>query len=47
MQSLKVNWIGLKLSPPMLLGLLEGTKEEEERQPWEEVEKMVGFHDRE
>jgi len=34
-QSLKVNWIGLKLSPPPPLGLLEGTKEEEERQQWE------------
>ena len=30
MQSLRVNWIGLKLSPPLLLGLIEGTKEEEE-----------------
>ena len=30
MQSLKANWIGLKLIPPLLLGLLEGTKEEEE-----------------
>lgn len=29
MKSLKVNWIGLKLSPPLLLGLLEGRKEEE------------------
>ena len=47
MQSLKVNWIGLKLSPPLLLGLLEGTKEEEEIQQWEEVDSKVGFHDRE
>jgi len=31
MQNLKVNWIGLKLSPPLLLGLLEGRKEEEEQ----------------
>jgi len=30
MQSLKANWIGLKFSPPLLLGLLEGVKEEEE-----------------
>jgi len=28
MQNLKANWIGLKLSPPLLLGLLEGVKEE-------------------
>ena len=31
LQRLKVNWIGLRLSPPMLLGMLEGRKEEEER----------------
>ena len=29
MQRLKVNWIGLKLSPPLLLGMLEGRREEE------------------
>lgn len=27
-QRLKVNWIGLRLSPPLLLGMLEGRKEE-------------------
>jgi len=32
MQRLKVNWIGLKMSPPQLLGMLEGKKEEEEQQ---------------
>jgi len=26
MQSFKVNWIGLKLSPPLLPGMLEGRK---------------------
>jgi hypothetical protein len=31
MQRLKVNWIGLKLSPPLLLGMLEGRREEEEQ----------------
>ena len=31
MQRLKVNWIGLKLSPPLILGMLEGRKKEEER----------------
>ena len=25
---LKVNWIGLRLSPPLILGMLEGRKEE-------------------
>ena len=32
MQRLKVNWIGLKLSPPLLLGMLEGRREEEEEE---------------
>jgi len=31
MQSLKANWIGLNFNPPLLLGLLEGVKEEEEK----------------
>ena len=43
-QRLKVIWIGLKLSPPLLLWMLEGRKEEEERNQWEEVEKNVGFY---
>jgi len=30
MKNLQANWIGLKFSPPLLLGLLEGVKEEEE-----------------
>ena len=42
MQRLKVNWIGLKLSPPLLLGMLEGRKEEEEKIQWEEVERKSG-----
>ena len=47
MQNLKVNWIGLKLSSPLLLGMLEGRKEEEEQQQWEEVDRKAGFHDKE
>jgi len=47
MQDLKANWIGLKFSPPLLLGLLEGDKEEEEQKKWEEVDRKAGFHDRE
>ena len=46
MQNLKANWIGLKFNPPLLLGLLEGVKEEEEQRQWEEVDRNVGFHDR-
>ena len=47
MQRLKVNWIGLKLSPPLLLGMLEGRKEEEEKRQWEEVERKAGFYEQE
>ena len=47
MQNLKANWIGLKCSPLILLGLLEGVKEEEEHKQWEEVERKAGFHDKE
>ena len=47
MQNLQANWIGLKLSPPLLLGLLEGGKEEEEHRQWEEVERKAEFHDSE
>ena len=35
------------MSPPLLLGMPEGRKEEEEQQRWEEMDKKVGFHDKE
>ena len=44
-QNLQASWIGLKLSPPLLLGLVEGITEKEEHKQWEEIEKKVGFHD--
>ena len=47
MQNLKANCIGLKFSPPLLLGLLEGVKEEEEQKQWEKVDRKASFHDRE
>lgn len=47
MQNLQANWIGLKFSPPLLLGFLEGVKEEEEDRKREEVERKERFHDRE
>jgi len=31
----------------LLLGLLEGVKEEKENRQWEEVERKARFHDRE
>jgi len=47
MQRLKVNWIGLKLSPPLLLGMIEEIKEEEEKWQWEEVERKADFYEQE
>lgn len=47
MKNLKANWVGLKFNPPLLLGLLEGVKEEEEHKQWEEVDRKAGFHERE
>ena len=46
MQRLKVNWIGLKLSLPLLLGMLEGKREEEEQEQWEEIDRKAGFYDK-
>ena len=47
MQMLKVNWIGLKLNPPLLLGMLEGRKEQEENRKWEEVKRKASFYEQE
>jgi len=47
MQRLNVNWIGIKLSPPLPIGILEGRKEEEEKRQWEEVERKAGFYEQE
>ena len=44
MQILQASWIGLKLSPPLLLGLTEGNTEEDDSQKWEEVNMKAGFH---
>ena len=47
MQRLKVNWIGLKLSPPLLLGMLEGIREEEEEEQWKDIDRKAGFYGKE
>jgi len=44
LQRLQVNWIGMRLSPPLLLGMLEGRKKGEERKQWKEIERKVGFY---
>ena len=46
-QNLQASWIGLKLSPPLLLGLVEGSTEKEEHKQWEEIERKAKFHDSE
>ena len=47
MKRLKVNWIGFKLSAPLLLGMLEGRREEEEKEQWEEIDRKEGLYDKE
>ena len=44
MQSLQANWIGLKLSPPLLLGMAEESIEDDGSKQWEEVDRKAGFH---
>ena len=44
MQRLKVNWIGLKLSSPLILGMLEGRTEEEKEKQWKDIDRKVGFY---
>lgn len=40
-QRLKVNWIGLTLSPPLILGRLEGIREEEEKEQWKDIDRKA------
>jgi len=42
MQNLQASWIGLKLNPPMLLGLVEGSIEKEEHKQWERWKGRLG-----
>jgi len=44
MHRLKVNWIGLKLIPPLILGMMEGKREEEEKEQWKYIDRKVGFY---
>lgn len=47
LQRLKVNWIGLKIGPTYLLGMLEGRMEEEESKKWVEIENNAGLYPQE
>ena len=44
LQRLKVNWIGLRLNPPLILGMFEERREEEERKQWEDIERKTRFY---
>ena len=41
---MKIQWLVLKLSPPLLLGLGDGKDQEEENKKWEEEKMNVGFY---
>ena len=41
---LKVNWICLKLSPPLILDMLEERTEEEEKKQWKDIDNKEGFY---
>jgi len=42
---LKLEWIGQKMAPPLLLtlNLDESINEEKERKDWEQIEEVVGY----
>ena len=44
---MKINLIGHNLSPPFLLGWIEGRKKEEERKQWEEIDNNAGLYPQE
>ena len=44
MQTPKIKWIGLKLSPPLLLGIQEEGNQVEEQKVWTKIETNAGFY---
>lgn len=44
MQRMKIGWIGLKLSPPLLLGLQEGRDQTKKKKEWTEIETNALFY---
>ena len=44
-RKLKLDWIGHKMAPPLLLtlDLEENINEEKERKNWEQIEKAAGY----
>lgn len=47
MHRMKIRWIGIKLSPPLLLGLQERRDEIEEKREWIEIERNASFYPQE
>ena len=41
---MRIQWIGLKLSLPLLLGLHEGRDQYEEKKEWNEAKNNAGFY---
>ena len=44
MQAKKIQWLGLRLSPPLLLGLTDEEDIDAQDREWENVEKNDGFY---
>ena len=44
MQAKKIQWLGLKLSPPLLLGLNDERDTDAQDREWENAEKSNGFY---
>lgn len=47
MQRLTIKWIGLKFSPPLLLGLHEKRDQPKEQKEWKEIEANASFYPQE
>ena len=41
---MQIQWLGLKLSPPLLLELGEGKYQAKENKEWEDAEKNARFY---
>ena len=46
MQAKKIQWLGLNLNPPLLLGLNDENDTYAQDREWENAEKSSGFHPR-
>ena len=44
MQTMNIKWLGLKISPTLLVGLREGKDKNEEDKEWEEPKNNAWFY---